>query len=31
MSTEHEEVVVADTAAWRTWLDENEDTADGVC
>ena len=30
MSTEHEEVVVADTAAWRVWLDEKEDTSDGV-
>lgn len=30
MSTEHEEVVVADTAAWRRWLDENEESSDGI-
>lgn len=28
-STEPEVLVVADTAAWRAWLDENEDSSDG--
>ncbi|MDL9981543.1 YdeI/OmpD-associated family protein [Microbacterium sp. ASV49] len=27
---EKEPFVVADVAAWRAWLDENEDTSDGV-
>ena len=30
MSTEHEEVVVADSGAWRVWLDEHESDSDGV-
>lgn len=28
--TEQPELCVADAAAWRAWLDENEDTSDGV-
>jgi uncharacterized protein YdeI (YjbR/CyaY-like superfamily) len=27
---EHEQLTVPDAAAWREWLDENEDTSDGV-
>jgi uncharacterized protein YdeI (YjbR/CyaY-like superfamily) len=30
MSSVREEMIVVDAAAWRTWLDENEDTSDGV-
>ena len=28
--TEHPELCVADAAAWRAWLDTNDDTLDGV-
>jgi uncharacterized protein YdeI (YjbR/CyaY-like superfamily) len=30
MPTEQEDLVVADASAWRTWLDENENSSDGV-
>jgi uncharacterized protein YdeI (YjbR/CyaY-like superfamily) len=30
MPTEQEDLVVADARAWRTWLDENENSSDGV-